>query len=125
MSISQARSKRKSTGSRYRDFRGKKHHECGNIAVNTKIGQLKAKQIRKRGGEQKNILLNTDIINVMDTKTKKAVKAKIQNVIDNPANVNFVRANILTRGTVIETDKGKARITNRPGQEGTVNGVLI
>ena len=61
----------------------------------------------------------------MDPKTKKSSKAKINTVVDNPANRNFIRANILTKGTVVDTDKGKARITNRPGQEGTVNGVLI
>ena len=36
-----------------------------------------------------------------------------------------VRRNILTKGAIIETDAGKAKITNRPGQEGTVNAVLV
>jgi len=46
-------------------------------------------------------------------------------VLENPANRHFVRRNILTKGTIIETVKGKAKITGRPGQEGMVNAVLI
>ena len=46
-------------------------------------------------------------------------------VVDNPANRNFVKRNIMTKGTVVETDKGKVRITSRPGQEGSLNGVLV
>ena len=46
-------------------------------------------------------------------------------VVENPANRHFVRRNIMTKGTVIETEKGKARITSRPGQDGTINAVLI
>ncbi|MFH1511592.1 MAG: 30S ribosomal protein S8e, partial [Candidatus Woesearchaeota archaeon] len=33
--------------------------------------------------------------------------------------------NIITKGTIVDTDKGKVRITSRPGQDGTLNGVLV
>jgi small subunit ribosomal protein S8e len=122
---SQARSLRKPSGARYRAIRKKRHHECGSEPVRTKIAQTKQKLIRVRGGNEKRVLLKTDTINLIDPKTKKSVKGTIKQVVDNPANRNFVRANILTKGTIVETDKGKARITNRPGQEGTVNGVLV
>jgi len=125
MAISQVRSKRKPTGGRYKRTKGKKHHACGNTPVRTRVGEIKKKSRRTRGGTAKEILLKSDIINLIDSKSKKSFKAKIKNVVDNPANRNFIRANILTKGTVVETEKGKARITNRPGQEGTVNGVLI
>jgi len=58
-------------------------------------------------------------------RTKKYSKVKIKNVVENPANRHFVRRNILTKGTVVDTDKGKAKITNRPGQEGSINAVLV
>ena len=47
------------------------------------------------------------------------------NVIENPSNPHLVRRNILTKGAVVETKLGKAKVTSRPGQEGTLNGVLI
>jgi small subunit ribosomal protein S8e len=122
---SQARSLRKSTGSRYRDRRKKRHHECGSAPVSTRIGPKKDKITRIRAGIVKRVLLKTDTINLVDPKSKKALTAKIKSVLDNAANRNFVRANILTKGTIVDTDKGKARITNRPGQEGTINGVLV
>ncbi|MBW3022802.1 30S ribosomal protein S8e, partial [Candidatus Woesearchaeota archaeon] len=52
-------------------------------------------------------------------------KAKIKTVADSPANKHYVRRNIITKGAIVETDKGKAKITSRPGQDGTVNAVLI
>ena len=60
-----------------------------------------------------------------DPKTKKYSRVKIDQVIDNPANRNFVRRNILTKGTIIKTSKGNAKIVSRPGQEGMLNAVLI
>ena len=63
--------------------------------------------------------------NVLDPKTKKVKKAKIKVVVENKANVNFVRRNIITKGSVVNTKLGKVRVTSRPGQEGFVNGVLI
>ena len=49
----------------------------------------------------------------------------IVNVVENPANPHLVRRNIITKGCVVETKLGKAKVTSRPGQEGSVNGVLI
>jgi len=125
MAISQARSNRKPSGSRYKNCKSKKQFESGNTPVLPKIGEIKSKIVRTLGGNDKRILLKSDTINILNPKTKKAVKAKIKNVVSNDANRNYVRANILTKGTIVETDKGQARVTNRPGQEGTVNGILI
>ena len=52
-------------------------------------------------------------------------KATIKMVVENKANKDFVRMNILTKGAIIETDLGKARIINRPGQEPQINAVLV
>ncbi|GEM_PF-258911 len=52
-------------------------------------------------------------------------KAKILNVAQSPDNPHHSRENIITRGAIIETDLGKARVTSRPGQHGVVNAVLI
>jgi ribosomal protein S8E len=31
----------------------------------------------------------------------------------------------MTKGTIVDTEIGKVRITNRPSQEGTINGILL
>lgn len=123
--ITQSRSKRKPSGGRYNSFRDKRLHERASHPTLTKLGERKVRTIRLRGGNVKSRLLLANIANVYDRKAKKFLKAKIVTITENPANRNYVRRNILTKGTIIETDAGKARVTNRPGQEGAVNAVLI
>jgi len=36
-----------------------------------------------------------------------------------------MRRSILTKGAIIKTEIGDARITNRPGQDGIINAVLL
>ena len=55
----------------------------------------------------------------------KAKKVRIKNVLENPANRHYARENIITKGAIVDTDAGKARITSRPGQDGTANAVLV
>ena len=52
-------------------------------------------------------------------------KAKITEVVSNPSNRHYARENILTKGALIDTDLGRARITSRPGQTGIINAILL
>ena len=81
--------------------------------------------MRGVGNNEKRALLSIDTANVYNPKEKKYEQLKIETILENPANRHFVRRNIMTKGTIIKTEKGKARITNRPGQEGVVNAILI
>ncbi len=76
---------------------------------------------RAKGGSVKTRVIQTNKVNLL--LKGKAVVAEIESVLENPANRHFVRRNILTKGTIIETSKGKARITNSPGQDGIINAV--
>ena len=125
MAQSQWRSKRKVSGGRYHYFRGKKKNELAGYAANTKLGS-KVSIVSRRvlGGHHKQGILASNSINVSDKKGK-VTKTEIINVVGNTANPNLVRRNIMTKGAVVETKLGKARITSRPGQDGLVNGVLL
>ncbi|MBW2965225.1 30S ribosomal protein S8e [Candidatus Woesearchaeota archaeon] len=125
MAISQAKSRQSPSGARYKDSRKKKQYELGSTPTLTKVGERKPKTARTLGGSSKMRLLTADVANLFDPKTKKSVKVKILDVADNPANRYFSRRDIITKGCIIVTDKGKARVTSRPGQEGTVNAVLL
>ncbi|MBD3310777.1 30S ribosomal protein S8e, partial [Candidatus Woesearchaeota archaeon] len=81
--------------------------------------------VKVKAGGNKQRLLQADVANVLDPKTQKCQKSKIKTIMESPANRHFVRRNIMTKGTIIETEAGKARITSRPGQDGTVNAVLV
>ncbi len=125
MAISQRRSKRSATSSRYKNNRGKRSAEQGRVPSLTKVDERKLKVIRTLGGNHKQILLNDNTANLFERKTKKYTKVKIISVVETPSNRHFVRRNIMTKGSFIQTEKGKAVITNRPGQEGTINAVLV
>ena len=70
-------------------------------------------------------LLGATHANISDPSTGKTKKVKIAKVIKNPANVDYDRRGVITRGTVIETSLGPARVTSRPGQGSIVNAILI
>ncbi|MBD3163883.1 30S ribosomal protein S8e [Candidatus Woesearchaeota archaeon] len=125
MAITQKRSKRKPTGARYKSKLSKKQHELGSNPTLPKIEPVKSKRLRVMGNNLKLRLLASDTANVFDPKTKKHKTVKIKNVVENSANRHYIRRNILTKGAVIETELGKAKITSRPGQEGAVNAVLV
>ncbi|MBN1502133.1 30S ribosomal protein S8e [Candidatus Woesearchaeota archaeon] len=125
MVLDQQRTKRKPSGGRLRWTTKKKKHSLGRDPTLTKIGDKAVAKIRVRGGAKKTRLLRTDAANLYDPKSKKYSKAKVILVTENPANRHYVRRNIMTKGTIIKTDKGMARVTSRPGQDGVLNAVLI
>ncbi len=125
MAISQSRPRRKQTGARYKDYRKKKQHELGREPSFTKLGKKRLQVLRVMGANRKLRLLRADTANLFDPKARSFRQAKIKTITDNPANRHFVRRNIMTKGSVIDTELGKARITSRPGQDGIVNAVLI
>ena len=125
MALSQARPRRKQTGARYKDYRKKKQYELGREPSFTKLGKKRMQVIRTMGANRKLRLLSADTANLFDPKSKTYRQVKIKTITDNPANRHFVRRNIMTMGSVIDTEIGKARITSRPGQDGIVNAVII
>lgn len=126
--ISQKRSLRKATGGRYKvvkTTRLKKKANMGSLPTYTKVGPERKKIQRARGGNLKFRVFSTDKANLFDPKSKTYSQAKINIVVDNPASRHFTRRNIITKGAIILTEKGKAKVTSRPGQDGTVNAVLV
>ena len=114
---------RKVTGGKYHKRKKKKFFERQTQERAVVLGETKRKKLRVKGGNTKTILLKSDKANITDKgKTKKA---DIKNVLETPQNKFLARQNRLTKGAIIETSLGKARITNRPSQEGQVNAVLI
>ncbi|MCD6477521.1 MAG: 30S ribosomal protein S8e [Candidatus Aenigmarchaeota archaeon] len=123
--ITQGKSKRTKTGAIYRKHRKKKKHQMGREKLYVRIGEEKKKVIKTRGGNKKIRILSTKKANVIDKKTNKYITVEIKSVVGNPADSHFVRRNIITKGAIIETEKGRAVVTSRPSQHGTVNAVLI
>ncbi len=115
---------RKITGGRYVAKRKKKKYERKGLTRVVKLNPVKKKVLRTRGGSNKTVLLSGNEVNLIQ-KDKKCVKTKIKNVLETSANRFLARQNVLVKGAIIETELGKAKITNRPSQEGTINAILI
>ncbi len=120
MATTHERSRRKSTGGLYRrNAKRKKRNLTGEFAATT-LGETEVKQKKSRGETRKNALKAVETVNVaQDDGT--TTTAEIEAVVDNEANPDFVRRDIITKGTVLETSEGRVRVTSRPGQDGTLN----
>ncbi len=112
---------KKISGGRYTKNRKKKSYEIAGQRRVVKIGEEKRKIQRMMGGKKKTVLLKAKFVNIQG----KNKKTEIKNVLETPSNRFLARQNILTKGTIVQTEFGKVKITNRPTQEGTVNGILI
>ncbi len=123
MAIWQKRSRRSQTGKLLRSSRKKRKRELGRVFIETKIGPEKKKIQRTFGGNKKIKVQKSEYVNVVTKEGTK--KTRIMNVLENKASRHFTRRNIITKGALIETELGKARVTSRPGQHGVINAVLV
>jgi len=117
--------KRKPTGGKKRPYRGKRKYERGRPPTEPVVGETYRVVERVRGGNLKVRLASTRTAQVSDPKTGKTVLARILRVVKNPANPDYNRRGVITKGTIIETEVGQAKVTSRPSQHGVVNAVLI
>ena len=116
--------KKKPSGGRKRGYRKKRKFEQGLFPAETILGETKRKVVRKKGGNLKVKVLRDKYACVTDPESGKTEKVEVKRVIRNPANVDYDRRGVITKGAIIETPKGLARVTSRPGQTGVINAVL-
>ncbi len=117
--------KKKAGGGRKHPYRKKRKFETGSFPTETFLGEDKRKIDRRRGGNLKVRVISTRWVNVSDPSTGETKKAEIKRVLKNPANVEYDRRGVITKGTIIETTLGTARVTSRPGQSGVLTAILV
>lgn len=121
----EARTKKVSsgTGGKRVKTRDKVLAQYGRKSTTTKVGEKSVKtKVRSKGGKIKTVLKKADFVNVLTEKGVK--KAKIFGVMESHR-ADFARENIITKGAILKTELGKVKVTNRVGQDGQVNGILI
>ena len=122
-------SRRKPSGGRLKRpnrYRGKRRTEVSSEAQYAYIGEKDdRKMYRKNAGSQTTRLLSANTVNVNIPKEGTTVKATINSVIANDADPNFIRRNIVTKGSIVDTSMGKVKITSRPGMHGVTSGILL
>ncbi len=116
--------KRKPTGGAKKRFRTRRASEKDGYAAEPVLGETQNYHRRERGGSMKTSLRFAEFANICDLSSGKTQKAKITRVLRNPANRDYERRGVITRGALIDTELGNARVTSRPSQDGVINAVL-
>ncbi|MDG6996798.1 MAG: 30S ribosomal protein S8e [Nitrososphaerota archaeon] len=117
--------KRKLTGGRTKHFRSRRAYEKDGYAAETLLGETESNPRRLRGGNTKSSLKFAETANVLDKTSGKTQKVKITRVLENPANRDYERRGVITKGALIDTELGNARVTSRPAQDGVINALLV
>ncbi len=126
MSVYQGNDLRKITGGRKRPSRKKRKYELGRYPTHTKLSNREGRVIQRvRGGNYKIRVKEAQYANVADPSTNETKKVKILRIIETPDNREHARLGIITKGTIVETEIGIAKVTSRPGQDGVINAILI
>lgn len=127
MSMYHGNDLRKITGGKKgRHVKVKRKALMGRFPVLTTVGKTNLARIeRVRGGNVKVKVRRAAEANVYIPSEKVTKRTKILRVLDNPSSRDFARRGIITKGAIIQTELGKARVTSRPGQDGVVNALLL
>ncbi len=114
----------KGTGGRRGRRTDKKLRFVGGAFTATKVGKKDTRKIHHARGNTRKIRLKTALYASVLTKSGMK-KVSVKNVLETPDNRHHARQNIITKGAIIDTELGKVKVTNRVGQDGVVNGVLL
>ncbi|MCC7552059.1 30S ribosomal protein S8e [Candidatus Micrarchaeota archaeon] len=119
------------TGARVRKKSDKKLSKVGGPSINTRVVNQKTSEelkiVRTRGGNEKIKPRKSFLVNVAVKENGKNIikKAEVKSVAQSPENRHHARMNIIAKGSILETNIGKVKVTSRPGQDGVINGVLV
>ncbi len=127
MGVYQGNDLRKPTGGKKgRHRKVKRKYELGRYPTETRLGESEKRKLeRVRGGNYKVRLLVGAYANVFIRSSGECRKVRILGFVENPANKDYSRRGVVTRGAIINTELGPARVTSRPGQDGVINAALI
>ena len=114
----------KISGGRRVALRSRRKFEIDRYPNEPLTGEQQTVTRKVRGKNLKTALVNVNFVNIVldDAKVKKT---KIVRVLENSTNNDYQRRGVITKGAIIETEDGKCKVTSRPGQDGTVNGILV
>jgi small subunit ribosomal protein S8e len=127
MSYYQGRDKKKATGGSLHRSKEKRSFELGSAPTETMLAIKEPlnKVTRGYGGKNKIRLTEAAFINITDPRTNTTKKVKLLKVKKNPSNVDYERRGVITKGALVETELGDAKVTSRPGQDGLLNAILL
>ncbi len=115
--------KRKVTGGKRIAYRGRKKMERKSQPRVAKIGKSEVLTRRARGGNIIHYVISAEKISISTNEGTKNVK--LLSLASNPSNRDYERRGIITRGAIVMTEAGRAKVTSKPSKNGTLSGVLL
>ena len=113
----------KLTGGRRHPLRSRRKYEMDRYPNEPLLGEQITVTRKVRGKNNKTGIKTIDSVNLaIDSKVKRV---KIIRVLENGTNNDYQRRGIITKGAILETEEGKCRVVSRPGQNGTINAILV
>ena len=113
----------KITGGRRHPLRSRRKYEMDRYPNEPLLGEQITVTRKVRGKNNKTGIKTIDSVNLaIDSKVKRV---KIIRVLENGTNNDYQRRGVITKGAILETDEGKCRVVSRPGQNGTINAILV
>jgi small subunit ribosomal protein S8e len=116
---------RKASGGRRVAQRARRKFEIDGYPNEATVGPTITITRRSRGNNMKTALKYAETVNVWDPSSKKTTKFAIIRVTKNPANKDYERRGVISKGALVEIEAGTARVISRPGQDGSINAILI
>jgi small subunit ribosomal protein S8e len=116
---------RKLTGGRKVAMRGRRKYEIDRYPNEAVAGPDQIIVRRTRGSNTKIAFKSVEFANIIDRDSKRVSKSKILSVTKNPANKDYERRGVISKGANIETEMGTAVVVSRPGQDGVINAILV
>ncbi len=117
--------KRKVSGGRRKALRSRRKYETDGYPNEPVLGKHQIVVKRVRGNNLKSVVRTVEFVNVVDPTSNKVTKMRLMRVAHNYSNKDYQRRGVVTKGAIIETEAGTARVLSRPGQDGTVNAILV
>ncbi len=126
------KSKRKETGgiNRSKNRSDKRLAWKGNSPILTTIEEKEERKgVKGYGKTKKTKIKSIKKIIALDKSTGKHEKYDFITVVENNADRQYARQNIITKGAIVKAKSGEKevliKITSRPGQTGSLSGILV
>lgn len=103
---------RKYTGGRIVPSRIRRKYEIDRYPNEAIVGEQKMVVRRSRGGNNKIAFKTVKFVNITNKETKKTTKVVITRVVKNPANKDYERRGVISKGSVVETELGLGKIVS-------------
>ena len=114
----------KITGGKRHPLKSRRKFQIDRYPNEALIGEQLTVTRKTRGNNRKTSIKTANVVNI-SLGNGKIKNSELIKVLENQTNNDYQRRGVITKGAIVETKDGKCKIVSRPGQDGTLNGILL